>query len=66
VHYIISFIPPTPNLSLPRLRARARRQDYGIARDHYASAFSSADARLRGPRAVLEEVVRLCEERALR
>jgi hypothetical protein len=56
VHYIISSNPTTPNLSLPRLRARARRQGYCIARDHYASTFSLIDARLRGPLHGLDHV----------
>jgi hypothetical protein len=48
VHYIILSNPTTPNLSLPRRRARARSQGYRIARDHYASTFSLME-RLRGP-----------------
>lgn len=56
VHYITSSNPTIPNLSLPRLRARVRRQGYRIAHDHYASTFSLMNGRLRGPLHGLDHV----------
>ncbi len=56
MRYIISSNPTTPNYSLLRLDARARREGYRIARDHYASPSSLIDARLCGPPLGLDRV----------
>jgi len=40
---------PGPALSLPRLRYRARRVGYAIARDRFSGTYSLIDLRLRVP-----------------
>ncbi len=47
--YILPGNPATPPLSLSRLRSRARRAGYRIARDLYANTYSLVDPRLRTP-----------------
>jgi hypothetical protein len=47
--YVIPGDPARPILSLPRLRSRAKRVGYRIARDRYANTWSLFDARLRVP-----------------
>jgi hypothetical protein len=54
-HYVIPAAPTTP-LSLPRLRARAKRAGYQVARDRYSNTFSLIDARLRVPLAGFDHV----------
>ena len=53
--YIIPSAPATL-MSLPRLRSRARRVGYRIARDRYAHTFSLVDTRLHRPLLELDHV----------
>ena len=56
MQYMIAQNPATPTLSLARLRSRARRSGYRVARDRYANTFSLIDARLHVPLLGLDHV----------
>jgi hypothetical protein len=47
--YLLPANPASPTLSVPNLRARAKRAGYQIARDRYGATWSLIDAQLRVP-----------------
>lgn len=56
MNYFIPADPSNPAMSLPRLRGRARRTGYQVARDRYSNTFSLIDARLHRPLLGLDHV----------
>jgi hypothetical protein len=54
--YVLPADPASPVVSLSRLRSRARRVGYRIARDRHAKTFSLIDDRLRVPLVGLDHV----------
>ena len=54
--YVVPADPTSPVISLSRLRSRARRVGYRIARDRYSKTFSLIDDRLCVPLLGLDHV----------
>jgi hypothetical protein len=54
--YVLPRNPASPTLSLPRLRAHARRAGYKIVRDLLSGTFSLVDAQLGLPLVGLDHV----------
>jgi hypothetical protein len=54
--YVVPTDPTSPIISLSRLRSRARRVGYRIARDRYGETFSLIDDRLCVPLLGLDHV----------